>query len=424
MSDKKIFPIKQGVACQLKWTWNVIRLMEGTTACCHRVQAIPLQPGNFDNFHNYPTWVNHRNLQLQGLFPDQGCQYCGDVEAAGGVSDRMNMSKVPGIYPKELDNDPTATVVTPRVIEVFLDNTCNLSCVYCDESNSTRIQKENEKFGYNVTGIPDNIVPIQRIKRSDNSLEFTEDFFKYLKNNYSDLRRLDVLGGEPFYQKNFFRLVEFIKNNSNPDLELHIITNLMCSNRVLETFVNDMKSVVAKRKLKRLNITASLDGIGPEQEYIRFGLKFDQWNKNLKFLADQKWIYLTVNACITSLSIPSLPKLLDYIQSFADNGRRIHFGFNNVNHKDILNPKIFGSNFFNEWFDQVLDKIEKNPNLDQSVYDHFKGLCLDINQHAENIKYQQYLKYYLEELDLRRGTKWQENFPHLAAKLNTLNDFI
>ena len=65
MSDK-YFPIKKGVACQLKWTWNTIKLQEGTSQSCHRVDPLFLTPENFDNFHNDKKWLEQRKMQLDG----------------------------------------------------------------------------------------------------------------------------------------------------------------------------------------------------------------------------------------------------------------------------------------------------------------------------------------------------------------------
>ena len=184
----KVFPIKKGVACQLKWTWNTVRLMEATSACCHRVEPIPLNIDDFDNFHNDPVWVSHREMQLQGKFPQQGCQYCERIEAQGGTSDRMLHLNEKNVYPPELDTDPEAVRTTPRILEVFLNNACNMSCIYCDESNSTRIQKENEKFGHIVPGVPFNEeLPLRNIisvvPRTNRYQEVVEKFFGYLGNN-------------------------------------------------------------------------------------------------------------------------------------------------------------------------------------------------------------------------------------------------
>ena len=44
------FPIKTATACQSKWTWSTIYLNQLATASCHRVNPIPFELENFDNF--------------------------------------------------------------------------------------------------------------------------------------------------------------------------------------------------------------------------------------------------------------------------------------------------------------------------------------------------------------------------------------
>lgn len=420
-STKKFFPIKQGVACQLKWTWNTVRLMEGTTGCCHRVKTVPLDPNNFDEFHNYPTWVKHRELQLQGIFPDQGCQYCGDIEKAGGTSDRMMHLNMENMYPPELDTDSLATNVTPRIIEVFLNNTCNLSCVYCDESNSSRIANENIKFGYSIPGIPDELREIDKVSRVDHYEKLVDKFFLYLDKNYLTIRRLGVLGGEPFYQKEFTRLMEFVKSKSNPELELNIITNLMVSKKILQEFINDMRTLLSKRKLRMLNITVSLDGDGKSEEYVRYGLDIQKWKENYELLASNKWIHVGVNSTMTSLSIPNMPALLDYIKEVSDKtNRTLNYEFGLVVGHGPMHPAVFGPGFFDAYFEKIISKLPIRNQREESLRDYMIGIKNLIDNSTENVNYQYYLKCILEEYDRRRGTDWKENFPHLVEKLVNL----
>ena len=420
-SQKKFFPIKQGVACQLKWTWNTVRLMEGTTSCCHRVKPAPLNLDNFNEFHNYPIWIKHREMQLEGIFPDQGCQYCGDIEKVGGVSDRLMHLNMPNMYPPELDTDPLATKVTPRVIEIFLNNTCNLSCVYCDESNSSRIANENLKFGYSIPGVPDDLKEIGKVSRVENFDKLVDKFFLYLDKNYSSLRRLGVLGGEPFYQKEFTRLMEFINSKSNPDLELNIITNLMISKNKLQEFINNVRYLLSKRKLKFVNITASLDGLGKSEEYVRYGLDIQKWKENYELIASNKWIHLGVNSTITSLSLPNIPFLLDYINEVSNRtNRTLNFEFGLVVGHGPMHPNIFGPGFFDKYLEEIISKLSSRYQRDEVLKDYMKGIKCLLDNSVENLEYQYYLKCILNEYDRRRGTDWKNSFPHLVEKLENL----
>ena len=410
------FPIKTGVACPLKWSWNTVRLSESTTACCHRVKSIPLDIDNFDNFHNYPTWIEHRKMQLAGVFPQQGCEHCGDIEAQGGMSDRLFHMNQADMSPPELDINLEALHVTPRVLEIFINNACNLACIYCDESNSSRIAKENQKFGHAVPGEPSDstrIIPI--VAATADYQVLLDKFFQYLDKNYQHLRKLNVLGGEPFYQKEFSNLIDYVVKNKNQDLTLTIVTNLMVSPSVLESFIDKMKYALTTRRLNRVNITASIDCWGTEQEYVRHGLDLDQWMKNFEYLLSHKWLYVSINNTITNLTIKTLPNLLEYINNLRKT-QRIHHAFGLVTGREYLHPKIFGPGYFDQDFDKILSLMPTDTDQDHVNQQYMQGIVKSINASKIDLKLQQNLQHYLNEIDRRRGTDWKNTFPWLAKE--------
>jgi organic radical activating enzyme len=413
MSDngKKYFPIQSGVACQLKWTWNTIRLQEGTSHSCHRVDPVKLTADTFDNFHNHDTWLEHRNMMKQGKFPQQGCQYCENIERAGGTSDRMTHLKTPNLYPKELDEDINAIHVTPRILEVYLDNVCNMGCIYCDESNSSWLQTENKKFGY-IKNLPFEF----KIDRHAEFDQLVEKFFSYLENNYYELKRLLVLGGEPFYQRNFDRLIEFIKQHNNKDLQFNIVTNLSLPKKKLEIFIEEMQQLIVKKQIGRLDITVSLDCWGNEQEYVRYGLDLDVLKENFEFLASKKWITLMVNSTITSLTIKTMPDMIEYLNSFRKN-RNIYHSFGHVDYKRWLHCDVFGAGFFDKEFQQILDVMPDLTDWDKNQKDYMLGLWKSLNSVDKDKEKINQLELYLDEIDRRRNTNWKLTFSWLNEYL-------
>lgn len=417
MSARKVFPISQGVACQLKWTWNTLRLAEASSACCHRVDPIPLTAENFQNIHNHPTWVEHRKMQLQGIWPQQGCQYCEQVERTGGTSQRLLHLREENIYPPELDVDPVAVEVTPRILEIFINNSCNLACIYCDESNSSRIQNENKKFGYQVPGVPGsqqkNFIKLRPQPKSDNYGELLERFFLYLDAKYLTLRKLIILGGEPFYQKEFLRLLDFIEHRSNPELTVTVVSNLMVPRYLLENFVERSKRLLTKRKIKRIDLTASIDCLGIEQEYVRHGIELDQWIPNFEYMLSHRWLYVSINNTITALTLRTLPDLLIYINEHRKY-RNIHHAFGAVQECEFLHPKIFGKGFFDDAFRSVIDLMPEDALHSSDYMQGLRSLC---DSHPIDREQQQQLGLYLDEIDRRRGTSWKSTFPWLHQHL-------
>jgi len=419
--DKKYFPINTGVACPLKWTWHTLRFYEGSSSSCHRVQPVPIDINNFSQFHNTEHWLKQRRQMLSGEFPQMGCQqYCGSIEAAGGTSDRLNHLKIPDISPIELESDPSAIVVTPKILEVFLNNTCNLACIYCDESNSSRIQTENKKFGH----IPITITGYDfATEKSQNFDQLIDNFFLYLEENYLKLKRLHILGGEPFFLKEFDRVIEFIGQRKHPGLELNVVTNLTMDFNKLKSFIFSMKRLVSRRQISRLDITVSLDCLGKEQEYVRYGIDLKKVLKNFEFLVSEKWITLNVNSTITSLTIKTMPDLIDYLNKLRVN-RKITHSFAHVDFKLWLHCKAFGAHYFDEDFRKILKLMPENLTQYQNEKEYMLGLWKSLSQFELDLKSLTQLSAYLDEIDRRRNTNWREVFPWLDKELTDINHVV
>lgn len=413
---KKYFPIQTDTACQLKWTWSSIYLYSGTTNSCHRVEKTQLTADTFDQFHNTPKKIADRNLMLEGQWPQGGCEYCKKIEDAGGSSDRMMHLAIPDLVPPELDVDPGAVSVTPRIVEVYFDNTCNLSCVYCHDGFSSRIQYENQKFGKFES---DDLVIENRYQRHPEFEQLTDRFWNWLDTNYNTVRRFHLLGGEPFYQRQFDTCLDFLYNHSNKDLEFNIVSNLMINHDKFVDYIKRIKDIVAARKIKRFEITASIDCWGPEQEYVRYGLDFEQWKRNFEYLVNERWITLNINQVVSALTVPSMPELIKYVNTQRTH-REIGHHLISANEPTYMNPDIFGPDMFSEHFDRILELMPEHTWQQQEAKKYMNGVRLQIASAKKNSIEIKKLLTYLNELDRRRNTNWRETFPWLIGELDVV----
>ena len=89
----RAFPIKTATACQLKWNWSTVFLTTERTASCHRTDHHRFDTNVFD-FHNTPNKIADRQHMLAGEWPERGCNYCKDIETAGGNSDRISIRNI------------------------------------------------------------------------------------------------------------------------------------------------------------------------------------------------------------------------------------------------------------------------------------------------------------------------------------------
>jgi organic radical activating enzyme len=416
MADK-FFPIKTATACQLKWNWSTIRLYNGDTSSCHRVNGNLITVDTFDTFHNTPKKLADRALMLDGQWPQGGCEYCQQIEQAGGSSDRMFHTSIPNMAPPELDVNPTATEVTPTILEIYFDNICNMSCLYCWDGFSSKIQQENVKFGrFDQAGI----VIENYAKKVDDISALTDRLWTWMETHGRKLKRFHVLGGEPFYQHQFDRCLEFFDSIPHPDLEFNVVSNLMISTARLEVLIGKIKNLVAKRKLKRFDLTVSIDCFGAEQEYVRYGLDLNQWRKNFEYVAGQKWITLNVNQTLSGLTIKTVPELLRYVNKFRTDREIGHYFSTTVMTHECLHPEIFGTGFFDNDFEKILNVMPDDTWQQKEARKYMLGIQGQLNSKQRDQHKIDQLGVLLNEIDRRRNLNWEETFPWLVKEIKNV----
>ena len=413
----KYFPIITDTACQLKWTWSTIRLYDGSTSSCHRVDSDPVTVNTFDSFHNTPKKLHARQTMLDGQWPKAGCEYCQKIEEAGGSSDRQFHISVPNMAPPELENNPTAIEVTPTILEVYFDNVCNMSCLYCWDGFSSKIQQENVKFGRFEK---DGVVIENFSKKVDDLAGLTDRLWTWMEANGQALKRFHVLGGEPFYQQQFDKCLEFFDENPHPNLEFNVVSNLMITTSRLTVLIDKIKNLVATHKLKRFDLTASIDCFGSEQEYVRYGLDLTQWRKNFEYVASQKWITLNINQTLSGLTIKTTPSLLQYVNAFRADREIGHYFSTTVMTHECLHPEIFGSNFFDNDFKEILDNMPSNTWQQKEARKYMQGIQSQLNSKSKDQKKINQLTVLLGETDRRRNLNWKTTFPWLVKELENV----
>jgi hypothetical protein len=468
--NKKSWPIASDTSCYLKWSWSTIYLNRGTTASCHRTVHNHFTAENFDEFHNLPKKLDDRRRMLAGGWPEEsettkwginGCTYCKHIEDLGGVSDRQvqlrNLSSVfqnhTNVLPPELLEDPNAVSVTPTIVEVYFNNVCNMACLYCGPHFSTMWEEENRRFNAQEDGILANPMWQRDRERYD---AMRDKLFAWLREHGHKIWNFGMLGGEPFFQKEFDMVLDHWENYPNPDLTLTIVTNLKVEHGRFVRYIDRLKHMVETGKIKSLNISASLDCWGPQAEYLRWGLNLDEWSKNFAYMVPQEWITLNVNITITPLSIKTLPDFLEKINAWdqdrlinivaknlklpyeklsqhrdrilqmidqnkipqADIDKHICISFMHVLEPTQMNPLWFGQGVFTQDMQQVVDLMPVLTEYQRNYKTYMQGIANSIEKTPRDPKKILMLETYVNEMDRRRGTNWRDLFPWLIDQFD------
>ncbi len=407
----KVFPIKTATACRLKWAWSTLYLNSGQTSSCHRSSHSTLDSDNFEDFHNTDKKISSRQDMLESKWPGDGCEYCRDIESSGGISDRLFQNKIPDVYPHELDKDPTQVVVNPTILEVFFSNTCNLKCVYCEASLSSAIQAEDTKFGGSA---------FTNLRFEDNNRyqEFAPKFWSWFENNHLSLQRLQILGGEPLLQKDFFKLLEFFETNPCPNLEFNIVTNLSVPTHIVEKASAQMAKLLREQKLKRVDIQASIDCWGPGQEYVRTGLNLNLFEQNLTVLTGMKIFRIGLLSTVCSLTIPEMENLVHKHKEWSQQQEIFWYMHLVLPSDSIFSPTIFNSNHLVEKLENVYNLLPSSSWDQQQTLEVLLGIIKRIKtSKTNNLDKQLELTKYLAEIDRRRSLDWKKTFSWLATEI-------
>ena len=244
--------------CLAKWTQVTMHLGSGITHSCHHVGAhkIPLAElaTNPSALHNTNFKKQIRKEMLAGKRPDE-CDYCWRIEDnTNNFSDRVTKSSESW---STIDRDKIIAStgdenIYPRYVEVSFSNVCNFKCAYCGPAFSSKWTEEIKANGpyklknnhYNA--IKETEVPI--LEREENP--YIEAFWKWFPEAVKHMQVFRITGGEPLLSKHTTRVIQYLINNPQPNLEFAINSNACPPDVIWKQFVKSIKKLEASGSIK------------------------------------------------------------------------------------------------------------------------------------------------------------------------------
>ena len=534
--------------CMAKWLQVSLHLPQGRTHSCYHppTHPIPLDElkANPNALHNTKFKLEERRQMINGERP-KGCQYCWNVEDAPNslgevgeqLSDRHYRSSewwVKDAWDEVVENAWDHDIA-PRYVEVNFNQACNFKCSYCSPHLSTAWEddiKEHGSFNFSDGGGHNNIQELKtvglmplEVARKDNP--YITAFWEWFPNIYSNLKIFRMTGGEPLMDKNTFKVLDYIRDNPNPNLEVSLTTN-MCppDDALFDKFIEKIqelekplidennptvkevdfkellftkpvdnkkrsvlffaldpkdgskfdtwKQYIVEESLhgvdswliqpnidtikaddisqkfeglgpctdkkdnsflylnnyirdeewnkwthlfenvtcKHISVFISVDGAGPQAEYIRDGLDWEKLMSNVdRLLSETTRVSVTFINTFNLLSIPSLGEFLDYILALREK-----FGYNyqvEQKHKVLAQKIWFDVPYMRDpnWFNiQLAD--EEMINTIQENIDFMKGHVLA--DEAYGLSYTGFKNY--EVLKLERDLAWAKEGRNMSSE--------
>lgn len=303
--------------CGAKWYNATIWLGNGTTASCHHPPAhkIPLEEvaKSYKAIHNTTYKKAVRKQMMEGERPKE-CEYCWKIEDLGPdkVSDRVYKSV---IYTDEelkeaKENLGYTEDVDLKTLEIAFDPNCNFGCSYCNASFSTTWQNDIKKFGPYQNLVSDGAGAFQHdgrhampYGRKNENNPYIEAFWKWWEAELQySLRELRVTGGEPTMSPDFWKLMDWWKRNPQCEVPFAVNSNLGQKTELLDALIE------ATHSFKEFNLYTSCEATGLQAEYIRYGLEWSTWLKNMYRVNEEANVksvnvMMTINAlCLFSIT--------------------------------------------------------------------------------------------------------------------------
>ena len=426
--------------CGAKWYNATIWLGSGMTTSCHHplphkvsVEDVIANP---KALHNTPKKKAEREMMQQGKRP-AGCEYCWKIEDVkrNNISDRVYKSV---IYSddelKQAHSLSPEQDVDLKTLEIAFDRTCQFACSYCNPAFSTTWVKDIKNNGAYENLVSDGRNHFTHEHESSQLYKYTETnpyieaFFKWWETDlHKTLEELRITGGEPMMSGHLWKLLDWFKDNKGAS-KTRIAIN---SNLGLES--SDILKLLDRADSAPLDIYTSNESLVNQAEYIRDGLEWSTWARNMHLLAGSGKLRSLHNMCtINALCLETLPEFLGYLIKFKEQyGRDFpSFTLNILRFPSFQSPLVlpddtrtFHKDRLQRWFDQNVNNEllhEHELNQTQRLIDYLDVVKTPHSDTFDMPKLHNDFWQFYNQYDVRRNKNFDNTFPSMKEWFNEL----
>jgi hypothetical protein len=429
--------------CLAKWQQVSLHLTTGHTNSCyhpplHRIELSDIAH-NPAGLHNTEYKKEQRKTMLRNERPSE-CQYCWNMEDLGKMSDRHYRSGEPwaAVDFEKIKNSNGTEDAIPSYVEVNFNHACNLRCSYCSPQFSSSWADEVARHGAYPTSRPHNDpVHFQGSKRPIPAREanpYVDAFWQWWPTLYPQLRHFRMTGGEPLMDRNTHRVLDYVIENPSPHLHLNVTSNFSVDERLWQNYLDKVKTICDGR-IEHFMQYVSLDGWGPQAEYMRHGLDFDLlWDRVNQFLTEiPGYSSITFIVTMNNLSVTTLGSLFSGIlglrKLYSRTYQRVWFDTPVLRQPEWQSLQILPDSYVDQletvwaW---MLNPCRHDPNpdpmhvfkdyeiarLDRDIAWMREGQSMDPQLLAQ--RRADFYRFFSEH-DRRRGTDFNLVFPEMSA---------
>lgn len=247
------------------------------------------------------TMIKNIRVQLLNNEQPKECAKCYKQESVGFRSPRIQFNDDFGSHEQKArevtKSDGTVEDLNLIYWDFRFSNLCNFKCRMCGHELSsawydeTIEMKPNYKF--------DRIIHI-----NDNSIV---NINQYLERFFDVVEEIYFAGGEPLLMDEHYFILDKLIELGRTDVKLRYNTNLSKMSYKGKNVLDYW------RYFQDVNVHVSIDGKGKVAEYIRSGLRWDNFERNLKNVIEIPNVKLGIGITTQILNVCDLPNLTDYL---------------------------------------------------------------------------------------------------------------
>lgn len=308
MEDNKSF-------CLAPWVHAYISPLGERRICCASIDnqidiaqntQIPLQ-----DFWNGPYIKSIRCKMLKGEKLPQ-CQVCDEkILSIDIYKNYFNKKLFPHLMAEAISRtrEDGHTDMQPISFNYRISNVCNFKCRMCSDEASSAIENENKRMNRNADHI-DHWTNLENKKKLNQFIKDVAEKELWNAVNEKSIQEIYWVGGEPLLMKFHWEVMnQLVESKHSLNTWVRYNTNLS----VLSFKQYNLLEILPQ--FKNVELLVSIDGTHEIGEYIRDGLIWKEWVKNLEQCLFLKDIYgrwaVTLDITLTSPGLFSLKKLID-----------------------------------------------------------------------------------------------------------------
>jgi organic radical activating enzyme len=365
--------------CSYKFKYLKIDLVSNATYNCHAAKqhAINFQwlVNNKGNLFNTEINVVERQMMLANQRNASCEENCWPLEDKGAVSPRMWQN---GKIKTHVD-----VQTQPEILEIKLNDNCNLSCSYCCKEYSSAWRRDlstNGDYKVDTGDVRYRLTSRDKImtKVSQQEVKNTKQFqqlMSEIKSFAPGLKEIVITGGEPLLDNQLFDILDAVSNSS---AVINIYTGLGVDVKRFQRMLDKIK------QMPTAMISVSAECTDKFYEFNRYGNRWTEFVNKIELLQKYR-IEFRFSTAISNLTVFGLTSFIKYF-----NDQRIGLVF--VNQPSMMAPYVLDA----DSKQQIMQDI-------QSLPEHYQTQIAQSIQADPSETQRQQMSEFLKEYAVRRN---------------------